>query len=221
MGRSITFAPNEYYHVYNRGTEKRKIFLDVTDYERFLLLMYLTNSPENVHLWNERGRTSLKLLSEKRDETLVDICCYCLMPNHVHLLLREKTSDGISRFMQKLMTGYTMYFNTRRDRTGALFQGRYKAEHAADDVYLKYLISYIHLNPIKLIEPDWKEKGISKHSQAEKYLQKYRWSSFPDYYGIKRPENNIINTASLPDYFENSGNFKAAVTEWLDFPVEK
>ncbi len=217
MTRPFSFALDEYYHVYNRGTEKRKIFMDIADYERFLVLMYLANSAENVHLWSARGSTSLELFLQDKATPLVDICSYCLMPNHIHLLLRERTEGGIPRFMQKLMTGYTMYFNTRYERSGALFQGKYKAEHAVSDRYLKYLISYVHLNPIKIIEPRWKETGVRNRNAAKKYLKEYRWSSFRDYAGIKRPEGKIINPTSLPAYFENAGQFSALIAEWLDF----
>ena len=177
MSRSIKFAPKEYYHLYNRGTEKRQIFSSDADRERFLTLLYLSNDSAPVRIDNlmqqahQQGRTLLEVaLASERGELLVDLCAYCLMPNHFHLLVRERSNDGISRFMQKLTTGYTMYFNTRRERTGSLFHGKFKAEHAKDNRYLKYLISYIHLNPVKLIESKWKETGITKRKRAEMFL---------------------------------------------------
>ena len=162
----------------------------------------------------------IQLLALERGEPLVDLCAYCLMPNHFHLLVRERSSGGISRFMQKLTTGYTMYFNTRRERTGALFQGRFKAEHAKEDRYLKYLISYIHLNPVKLIESKWKETGIVNRKRAETYLEQYRWSSFGDYCGLERPEGALINQSALPAYHETPHDFKESVTEWLGYKKE-
>ncbi len=140
------------------------------------------------------------------------------MPNHVHLLIREKNDGGTSRFMQKLATAYTMYFNTRYERTGSLFQGAFKSSHADDDRYLKYLISYIHLNPVKLIEPKWKERGIENRKAAEKYLKEYEYSSYLDYLGVKRKEKAIIDAAALPEYFESPSDFKTSVTEWLSYP---
>src|SRR5665811_1016155 len=115
MSRNISIAPGEFYHLYNRGTEKRDIFTDRADRERFLALLYLCNTTEPVHIddiQKSRGSTSRKIGLEmlfeiEREDTLVDICAYCLMPNHFHLLVREKEELGISRFMQKLMTGYT------------------------------------------------------------------------------------------------------------------
>ena len=140
------------------------------------------------------------------------------MPNHFHLLVRERTEGGIARFMQKLLTGYTMYFNTINERSGALFQGKYKAEHVDNDRYLKYLIAYIHLNPIQLIEPRWKEVGLKNRARAEQYLNHYRYSSFLDYCGTeKRAEQRILNLEALPEYFVSPNDFRTSVTEWLGF----
>ncbi|MBM3261099.1 hypothetical protein FJY93_01635 [Candidatus Kaiserbacteria bacterium] len=223
MTRNIEFATNEYYHIYNRGTEKRNIFSSKADYERFLALLYFANSQTPVRMDNirqmarQQGRTLLEMLVTRDEaDTLVDICVYCLMPNHFHILIREKEEGNTSKFIQKLSNGYTAYFNKRHERNGVLFQGKYKATHAADDVYLKYLISYIHLNPIKLIDPQWKENGITNRKDAKNFLTNYRYSSYLDYLGEKRPENHIIHMNALPEYFENIGDFESSVTEWLE-----
>jgi len=225
MSRKVIFAPKEFYHIYNRGTEKRNIFSNQKDYERFKCLLYACNGVADVHLdlinqrKNKRGRTSLGLLLESdRGNPLVDICVYCLMPNHFHLILQEIEEGGISRFMQKLSTGYTMFFNRRHERTGALFQGKFKAIHIDNDTYFKYLISYIHLNPVKIIDPEWKENGIKDRKKAEKYLDTYEHSSYIDYSEKKREEEAIINKSVLPDYHSGSyKDFKSMVTEWLAF----
>ncbi|MBU6388767.1 transposase [Patescibacteria group bacterium] len=221
MSRNISLAPDEFYHLYNRGTEKRDIFLTEADRERFLALLYFSNAEESVHISNiqkYQGRTLIELLSTiDQGETLIDICAYCLMPNHFHLLVREKKDGGISRFMQKLMTGYTMYFNKRYERSGALFQGKYKAAHAGDDRYLKYLVSYIHLNPVKLIEPRWKETGIRDRKTAKKFLHAYRYSSYPDYLKLQRGEEKIIIKDALPDYFSDARDFEDDIADWLDY----
>lgn len=222
MSRKIVLAPGEFYHLYNRGTEKRKIFTKQNDYDRFLVLLYLCNSIKPVRIDDlTQGRTlsKLGLFVVDRGQSLTDFCAYCLMPNHFHLLVREKADGGISRFMQKLITGFTMYFNTRYERTGTLFQGKYKATHVHDDRYLKYLLSYIHLNPIKLIEPKWKETGIVNHSRAEKWLENYQYSSFPDYSGKNRTERRILNTDALEEYYDYKApdDFKKSVKEWLTY----
>jgi len=216
MGRNIIFAPGEFYHLYNRGTEKRNIFTSQSDYERFLALLYAANGTVQLQL-ERQGSTLPEIRDLDRGEILVNIAAYCLMPNHFHLLVREKEDNGISRFMQKLITGYTMYFNTRHERTGALLQGRFKATHADSDQYLKYLIAYIHLNPVKLIDPEWKENGIEDRKRADDYLRRYKYSSYLDYLGFERPEQVIISRNALPRYFETHRDFTSNIREWLEY----
>ena len=143
MTRKVTFAQNEYYHIYNRGVEKRPIFSDKASYDRFLVLMYLCNTKEPIRLPRDFTLNLREIFSTKRTEQLIEVCAYCLMPNHFHLLVKEgrENGKGISQYMQKLTTAYTMYFNTRNSRSGSLFQGVFRAKHANQDEYLKYLYS--------------------------------------------------------------------------------
>lgn len=217
MSRTVVFGPNEFYHIYNRGTEKRVIFSCRADYERFLALLYLCNSKENIHLNNYPKLRLAERLSLGRADSIINIGAYCLMPNHFHLVVRGKEDNGISRFMQKVLTGYTMYFNKRNERNGVLFQGKFKAIHVKNDEYLKYLISYIHLNPIKIIDRKWKENGIKNKKQAENFLDQYSYSSYLDYCERKRLEGKIINKAVLPKYFISVNNFKATTQDWLKY----
>lgn len=219
MARTFSFAPEEFYHIYNRGTEKRNIFTFRSDRDRFLMLLYLANQDSPVDL-KLQGSTLLEIVEHRTSGPLVDIAAYCLMPNHFHLLIREVEEGGVSKFMQKITTGYTMYFNKKHDRNGSLFQGRFKATHVTDDRYLRYLISYIHLNPIKLIEPKWKEIGIVDQTRAEQYLETYPQSSYLDYLGKNRPEGIILKRDALPEYFSSGADFKTFVTEWLTYSPE-
>lgn len=214
MGRRVTFASEEYYHLYNRGTEKRNVFLDHADYTRFLTYLYLCNGKNPVHQQLQK-RELHNLYEHDRGDSLVDIGAFCLMPNHFHILAKEKIGNGISSFMQKLSTGYTMYFNKRYERTGALFQGRFKSTHATNDEYLKYLFSYIHLNPVKLIEPKWREQGILDKETAISFLESYKHSSYPDYLGIQRVESRILSKDSFPEYFVGPSEFFEQNSEWL------
>lgn len=190
-----------------------------SDYDRFLALLYLCNRKEPVDL-KLQGSTLLEIGDGIQSDTLVDICAYVLMPNHFHIIVREKEDGGISKLMQKLTTGYTMYFNKRNERSGALFQGKFKASHIENDRYFSYLISYVHLNPIKLFEPTWKESGIQDRVSAEKFLKGYAFSSYLDYMGETRLENKIINADSLPEYFSSEQEFEHLVTEWLTYSSE-
>jgi putative transposase len=200
MATREPLAVKEIYHVYNRGTEKRSIFLDPKDYERFLTLLYLSNGTESVHISNYQGSTLMEMLLLEKGERLVDITAYCLMPNHFHLLLHQRTEGGISKFMQKLTTGYTMYFNKKYERSGTLFQGKFKSKHASEDRYLKYLLSYIHLNPAN--------------------YSKYKYSSYLDFIGQEREENKILNKECLPIYFPTPEKFEGELKEWLAYRAE-
>lgn len=214
MQRRIEFSEGEFYHVYNRGANKNKIFVSDTDRDRFCKLLFACNSVEPVTF---RSIRDVSFEEIEKGDTLVDIGAYCLMPNHFHLLLREKSGDGVTTFMRKLLTSYSMYFNTKYKRTGVLFQGRFRATHADNDAYLKYLFSYIHLNPIKIIDPEWKENGITNRTKAEKYLEGYRYSSYLDYIDKEREEHLILKKAAFPGYFRDISDFKKCTREWLSF----
>jgi REP element-mobilizing transposase RayT len=145
--RSVPLLEGEFYHVFNRGVDKRLLFNDDADRRRFLKLLYVSNSVTPINVRNILRNNSDPYTFE-REGTLVHIGAYCLMPNHFHLLLTPCVEHGVTLFMQKLGTGYSMYFNKRYNRTGTLFEGPFKSSWADSDVYLKYLYAYIHLNPI-------------------------------------------------------------------------
>ena len=119
--------------------------------------------------------------------------------------------------MNKILTSYSSYFNKKYRRTGRLFEGTFKAQHVDTDEYLKYLFAYIHLNPVKLIDPHWKENGILDREGAEKYLLRYKYSSYLDYLGQNRIENALLDKESFPEYFEEQGSFELFVQDWLTY----
>ena len=212
------FVPGEYYHVYNRGVEKRLIFITSSDKNRFLSLLYLCNSKIPIHRSDYADKSLFDLFNIVREETLVDIGAYCLMPNHFHLLIHEHTEGGISIFMQKIATAYTMYFNKLNERSGALFQGNFKAEHLNTDNYLKYIFAYIHLNPIGIIDKNWKEHKLIDKKAAINYLNSYQYSSYLDYANgsPRHAEGKIINKMTFPEYFLTPKDFHVHLGDWLD-----
>ena len=216
MRRPFSFSLHEFYHLYNRGTEKRIIFMDTDDWEHFLSLLYLCNN-KNPIVFRELPHKDL--FNVERGETLVDIGAYCLMPNHFHILVREKIENGISNFMKKLSTAYSMYFNTKYERTGSLFEGTFKAHHADTDRYLKYLFSYIHLNPVKRIEPDWKTNLRTDSKKIFDYVNTYAYSSFQDYKN-ERKESIILQKNVFPEYFETKAEVNKSLIEWLSYHTE-
>jgi len=213
--RKIAFVPGEYFHIYNRGNSKQKIFLDKSDYKRFIDLMYALNSSKKFNFSN--SIKGISVYERDRGSLLVAIGAYCLMPNHFHILITPLSEEGLTKFMQKLSTAYAMYFNTKYSRTGGLFEGKFKAEHLNKNTYLKYIFSYIHLNPIKLIQKDWKEVGLKHKQKAIKYLKSYTYSSFIDYLGKNRQENIILSRPSFPDYFPNTKNLTEEIMTWINF----
>ena len=168
--RKVNLVNGEYYHVYNRGNSKQKIFHDNEDYFRFISLMYACNSVNNFRIFTLAKEESP--YDFERGKQIVSIGSYCLMPNHFHILITQTEERGISKFIQKLTTAYVMYYNKKYKRTGGLFEGKFKSEHLNNDRYLKYLFSYIHLNPVKLIDTDWKEAGIKDKRKIIKFLGK-------------------------------------------------
>ncbi len=212
--REVDFANNEYYHIYNRGVDKRKVFLNKNDYIRFLHDLYEFNdknpAPEFSRVKNV-GSLASHIESRKK---LVNVICFCLMPNHFHLIIEQLIDDGISRFMHKLGTGYTNGFNLKYKRSGSLFQGTFKAVYIKNETYLTHLSRYIHLNPVELKEKNWKESGIKDWEKANELLENYRYSSYLDYIG-KENFPSIINRKLILDIFDNEKKYKKFVREWL------
>lgn len=214
--RLISFAEHEFYHVYNRGTDKRVIYQSASDYHRFLELLFLANSSKSVNVRDVRQEQK-DIYEYERGNPLVAIGAYCLMPNHFHILVRPLTEDGVSQYMRKLMTGYSMYFNKKYDRTGGLFEGRFKAKHADSDEYLKYLFSYIHLNPVSLKQSDWKEIGIRNSQEAFDFVSQYDYSSLADYFSDGRKTSSILNREGFPDYFLSNNDLETELFSWLQY----
>jgi putative transposase len=221
--RKIPFLIGEYYHIYNRGVDKRIIFSDKFDYKRFILLLFLCNGENSVNISKliEKKLSFSEIFNIDRGKQFVDIGAYCLMPNHFHILVRERIEGGISMFMEKLATAYAMYFNTKNDRKGSLFEGPFGAKHIDTDEYLNWVFSYIHLNPVKLIYSDWKEKGIPDTASAENFIKSYKYSSYYDYFVGDRTEKLILNKDAFPEHFSQLNDFEEIVSELSAFENRK
>lgn len=214
---------DEIYHIYNRGVEKRNIFTQEKDYLRFIHDLYEFNDVNpvlNVHFRFNSNKTMgvglpyIKTKIIRSGNCLVDVLVFCLMPNHFHLMLRQRVDGGITEFMRKIGSGYTNYFNKKYERVGPLFQGKYKhiiIKHDAQFIHLPY---YIHLNPLDLFVPEWREKKLSNQSAAIKFLENYRWSSFLDYAG-KKNFPSVTKRDFLLKFFDGSKAFKENILTWL------
>jgi len=221
--RKIPLVSGEYFHIYNRGNSKQKIFLNDKDKDRFVKLLYLSNSKKGVSFRDDIIEQKIDAWDFEREETLVSIGAWVLMPNHFHIYitspklnLRENKAN-ISEFMRKLLTAYSKYFNTKYKRTGSLYEGTFRSTHIENDNQAKYLFSYIHLNPVKLIDSKWKENRISDVDTALKHLDTYKWSSYHDHRGVLRKENKILDLKNFPEYFSNIKDFDSEVFSWLQY----
>lgn len=218
-----TFADGV-YHVMNRGVDKRKIFLDDKDRFRFIHDLFEFNdtqpAPNLTYRFHKNAPAkSMDIVNpyiegKHRRELLVEILAFVIMPNHYHLLLRPRSDDVVSQFMKKLNIGYAKYFNEKYNRTGALFEGRYKFIPVVDQPHFLYLPYYIHLNPLDLVAPEWREKRLTDVQKAIRFLESYRWSSHFDYAG-KKNFPSITQRAFLEPFIGNGVQYQNGIKEWL------
>lgn len=197
------FSIGEWYHCYNRGVDKRKVFQSRRDYQRFLQALYLANTRDSIHQTSLRKLTHRDIFSRKRGEPIVSIGAYCLMPNHFHLVLQEISDNGISKFMQKIGTAYTMYFNIKNERTGNLFLKPFRARHITDDAYFSHIPHYVHLNAAELYERGWKKGIIRNMPQLQRKMRGYEYSSLLDYEGMERSERSILDAQAMELFQDN------------------
>lgn len=189
----------EYYHVYNRGILKQNIFLDSHDYTRFLFLILFFQSPttfSNIgRPVNSFVRSSTFNIDDKDiiSNRFVELTAFALMPNHIHLLVKETKENSLARYMHRINTSYTKYFNTKHQQNGHLFQSRYKSTLIDDNDQLLYVSAYIHKNPKTL--KGWQTKFPS-----------YPWSSHRDYSKQNR-WGNLLSTDLIIDQFKNQKEY--------------
>lgn len=183
--RRTKFYQNGFYHIYNRGVEKRDIFLDQSDYASFIAILkaYLLPPQETF----KQGRT-LRIRNHQLHEE-IKLITYCLMPNHFHLLIQQKLDSSITNFMRRVLTAYSMYFNDKYGRVGSLFQGRFKAKEVEQDEYVLHLSRYIHRNPLGIFIGNVKD------------LESFSWSSYPVYLG--KADGDFTSLDFILSFFPN------------------
>lgn len=217
--RKFIAEKGEIYHVFNRGTEKRRIFNNKKDYERFLINLVLFNT---VHgSLTNISRYDLRAAYQKIPaKPLVKIHCFSLLPNHFHFMIEQTADNGIARFMHRVEMGYSRYFNIFYERNGHLFQGAYKMIPADRDEYLLYLPLYIHLNPLELLpsEKNWKEIGVKNKKRAFEFLKQYPWSSLQIYLGKKNFP--FIARDVVDELYGNNKHWEEEIKNWLPAILE-
>ena len=192
--RKVPFAVDEWYHCYNRGIEKRIIFEDVRDYHRFLELLYLANDDFPLRREDIGTHKLEEILVIPRGKKLVAIGAFCLMPNHFHLVLKEVEDGGITAFMRKIGTAYTMYFNARYGRTGNLLLKPFQSRHVSTDRYFQHLINYVHCNPATLFEPEWRTSHVVDPQFLGEKIATYPYSSLKAHTNEKTPTSTILDS---------------------------
>lgn len=197
--RILPFVNDEIYHIYNRGSEKRIIYQDRRDYNRFLksINYYQLEGPKPKFSHFSKKN----IFKPEKAGKIVKILAYCLMPNHFHLLIKQEKDNGITEMLTKLSLSYTKYFNTRHNRVGPLFQGEFKAVHIEDDEQLIHVSRYIHLNPIV--------------SLLVKDLGKYEYSSYHEYAegGLK----GLCSTAEVLGFFRSTDEYLRFIADQTDY----
>jgi len=230
------FENGEIYHITVRRIGNELLFGDEHDFFRGIYGIYEFNNGKHVSIRErrlERARfkksiiglpfdTSLTEL-DKRDK-LVEILAFALMPNHIHLLVRQLVDNGISNYMQKMGSGYACWFKEKYEQksTGHFYQDRFNAVHIKDDGQLKTVLVYIFTNPVALIEPSWKERGVANVEKSIKFLEnEYRWSSYLDCLGKKNFPSIIEKEKDFVlEILGGKEGCKEAVDQWIKYKGE-
>ena len=201
----VQISEKEHYHIFNRGVEKRIIFSDDADRWRFMTALITAQGDASfpqihriVSLVKEMSFDK-EIFQKILDSRYVELISFCLMPNHFHLVVRELREGGISKYMQRILTAHTKYFNVRHSRTGHLFGSKFQYRHIDTNKYLNYLSAYIHLNPREL--KTWRHKEVN-----------YPWSSFQDFV-ISNRWGHFLNTAIVLKQFDNGNEYREFVEE--------
>lgn len=194
--RKTIFSTEEYYHIYNRGVDKRSLFEDKKDLERFIVALNMLNTTDLVGSIRNKivphsYRSSTPVRMDVGNNKLVECIAYCINQNHYHLILTPLVEQGVQKFMHRLATSYTNYFNEKHKRSGALFQGRYKAVHIETNEYLLHLSVYVNLN-------DKVHKNMNKA-----WFKKVPYSSFEQYRNGRAVGGIFCNTSIVLSQFKS------------------
>lgn len=200
--RIIPFVNGEFYHLYTRGVEKQQTFSDRKDYSHFVdaLFYYQIQNPKPRFSTHRRS----KVFPIDTSKKIVEIICYCLMPNHFHLLVKQLQDGGISELMRKLLLSATKYRNTKYNRQGSVFQVPFKAVFIESEEQLLHVSRYIHLNPFV--------------SMLIKDLKSYKWSSYLNYQGLNN--NPAVKKEEILNFFKSPKDYEKFVLDQADYGIQ-
>lgn len=201
-GRNTPLVTGEYYHIFNRGNEKRNIFTQPRDCKRFLQTFYYYQFTGPKPSFSKYAKSDLNSFKPDLEKKLVKVLCYCLMPNHFHFLIKQLKSNGISNFLSQISNSYTKYFNTKYTRIGALLQGVFKNVRIETDEQLIHVSRYIHLNPVV--------SGLVKKPEE------YKWSSYLEYI-TQNPSVCSISIDEVLGLFSSPRKYQEFVEAQIDY----
>jgi putative transposase len=232
--RKIEFVNGEIYHVVIKRIADRLLFDDISDYFRGIFSIYEFNNINPVKILDRRREIRVakeRIMRNSRDsrdpvsiilpdvrEPLIEVLFFCLMPNHIHLVVKQLIDRGITKFMNKFGAGYAGYFKRRHEikEKGYFFQNRFTVVRIKTNKQLKTVFVYVHTNPISLIEPKWKEKGIKNPQKVIKFLENYKWSSYQDYIG-KKNFPSVTKRDLVLKIMGGEEGCKKFVDEWIKY----
>jgi putative transposase len=211
--RKTIFANGEHYHIFNRGVDKRVIFSDIQDYDRFILSMKLLNDKNDGLMieWRDHKKSDptasldsfLKLRFRKHDP-LIELIAYCLNPNHYHFIIKQVSDKGIEKFLHKIGISHTKYYNDKHKRSGSLFQGVFKSTHIDSNEYLLYLSAYVNKN---------------NFIHGYNHNDNWKYSSLPDYIGKR--SDGLISKDTILGQFKTIEDYKAFMNENAEYFKDK
>jgi putative transposase len=209
--RTVPFVDGEFYHVYNRGVNRRKIFLTERNYSKFIQTIEYYSFNNHRLRFSDYLALSPEIRSDyfnKINEKFIEIVSFVLMPNHFHFLIKQTGENGISKFIRLFQNSYARYFNLKHGRVGHLFQGQFKAVHIDTNEQLLHVSRYIHLNPLTSLVV----KSIEE-------LEKYPWSSYPIYVGMD-VSTKFVTPKQILEQFENRSSYQKFVSDQVTYQQE-
>lgn len=218
--------PGEYYHIYIRTVLSIPYFKEQKHAERLklaLLIANYTNSSEAFQFIRNNKKISIKKLVEilKKGEKLTDILSYSIMPNHYHLLVRERKKKGIINFISKCNVSIAKYINIKNDRKGPLFESRFQSKHIDSNEYLLHLSVYIHLNPLDfIVGKKWRKHELKNWKDTKNKLLAYPWSSLKSFLDKKHSDPLISGTEIIQEQFESGKDYERFLREWSEESFE-
>lgn len=230
MIRKEKFVPGQYYHIYSRVILNTPEFNDKSSAERLALNFWIANSTKSDevfrYLQNLKNRKDISqeriIEILERGEKIVDVLCYVIMPDHYHLLLKERRENGIHNFMHKCNTSAAKYINIKNNRHGPLFESRFKSKHVDKNNYLLHLSLYIHLNPLDVLYgKEWREHKLKDWNSIRVKLLGYSWSSLEAFLDQNRKDLIISDREVITKQFINSQDYERFLREWSTEQFEK